>query len=60
MSWVDGLLSAYAGVTHSDLPDCPYRDWYEAGWHQSQAAYEALAEAGAPVEVLDRMEAITQ
>ncbi len=46
MSAVDEAVWRKAGVSVYDLPDCTYRDWFEAGWTPNQAARSALRRAG--------------
>ena len=36
------LFLLNAGVTADDLPDCPYRDWFEDGVRPSAAANRAF------------------
>jgi hypothetical protein len=43
MQAVDLLLSRCRGVSAYDLPDCPYRDWYDDGVRPIRAANRALA-----------------
>jgi hypothetical protein len=48
-SWfakVDANVSATVGLSVSDLPDCPFRDWFEDGISPSEAAEMTLEEAG--------------
>ena len=40
---VDAYLSSrYMGITHDDLPDCCYADWYEDGLPAASAAKRAI------------------
>ena len=42
---VDRELVRRCGLSHKDLPDCCYHDWYDDGATPSQAASDAIAEA---------------
>jgi len=46
MKKVDDVLETEIGLSHSDLPDINYRIMFECGDSPSQAAREALDEAG--------------
>jgi hypothetical protein len=43
---VDRYCYRLVGCSVDDLPDCNYRDWYDASTHPLQAAKQALQEAG--------------
>lgn len=54
MGAVDQCIGAAAGgLGHRDLPDVAYRDMFEDGCEPSEAATEALYEAGFPEDLLD-------
>ncbi len=38
MARVNKTLELRAGLTSEDLPDCPYRDWYQYGMTSHAAA----------------------
>ena len=40
-------IERHIGVSLADLPDCPYRDWYDARVRAIRAANRALRRAGA-------------
>lgn len=42
MKEVDAQLRKKVGLTHLDLPDCCYRDWYDDGVRPSTAANRAV------------------
>ena len=42
---VDEAIVAYSGLSHDDLPDCPYRNWYELGVPPQVAAKKAIRAA---------------
>lgn len=42
---VDAAISAKCGLTHDDLPDCCYRDWYDDGVSAKSAAARAIKAA---------------
>lgn len=42
---VDRLLTVKVGLGRDDLPDCPYRDWYDDGYRPAEAAREAVSRA---------------
>jgi hypothetical protein len=46
MSEVDIAVAGRAFVSAYDLPDQPYRDWFEEGLSPDEAAAQALEEAG--------------
>jgi len=46
MAEIDRLMVAEAGVTHNDLPDQPWRDWYDEGLEPEEAVENALDDAG--------------
>ena len=48
MREVDCQVAGIAGVSVHDLPDCPFRDWYEDNVTPVEAAAWALEEAGFP------------
>lgn len=39
---IDAILASRLGMTHEDLPDCCYRDWYDDGISPSRAAGLAI------------------
>ena len=39
---VDDEVGALVGLSCDDLPDAPYRDWYDEGMSPSEAAEEVL------------------
>ncbi len=45
MKQIDAIISARTGLTHDDLPDVCYRDWYEDGMSPKRAASAAIANA---------------
>lgn len=45
MRAVDVAIAARVGLGSSDLPDCPYRDWYEDGKTPAGAASAAIKAA---------------
>ena len=47
MRQVDRLLSSTIGLTHRDLDDCPYRDWYDDHVSAPIAAARAKRRNGA-------------
>ena len=47
MKEVDSWVHRYAGVSVHDLPDCPYRDWYDSGCRPHTVAKRAINDAGA-------------
>jgi hypothetical protein len=46
MSEVDIAVAGRAFVSAYDLPDQPYRDWFEDGMSADEAAVAVLADAG--------------
>ena len=42
---VDNILSDRTGMSSDDLPDSPYRDWYDDGVKPSGAASRAIKNA---------------
>jgi hypothetical protein len=46
MAEVDGAVGARAFVSAYDLPDQPYRDWFEDGMSADEAAVAVLVDAG--------------
>jgi hypothetical protein len=51
MDRIDSLLFSTRGVSVHDLPDCPYRDWYDnERLRPIRAANRALKNAGADCE----------
>ena len=42
---VNRAIEARYGLTTDDLPDCPYRDWFEDGMSPTTAARMALNNA---------------
>lgn len=49
---VNACVQRKAGVCCDDLPDCDYRDLFEAGLSPVEAADEVLTEAGFPGDLL--------
>ena len=47
MDRIDKVLFRNTGVSSGDLPDCPYRDWYDDRVRPIRAANKALKRAGA-------------
>lgn len=47
---VDRAVLQRAGLWVDDLPDCPFRDWFDDGFTPDEAAEMALKEAGFPDE----------
>ena len=45
MKEVDNEIMLTTGLSAVDLPDCPYRDWYDDGMEAGEAAEEAVAMA---------------
>lgn len=45
MEAVDEQVEALAGCSVHDLPDCPFRDWYDAGLSPRDAALRAIRNA---------------
>jgi len=39
---VDQRINALTGLSADDLPDCPYRDWYDEGIGVTVAARRAI------------------
>lgn len=39
---VDAAVARKCGMSHHDLPDCPYRDWYDDGVSAKSAAAKAV------------------
>jgi len=50
---VDQVIGSFVGLTHDDLADQPWRDWYESGMSPNEAAAMALEAEGFPVGELD-------
>jgi hypothetical protein len=46
MQAVDDAVWSIAGVSVYDLPDCPFRDWFEDQEQPRTAALHALERAG--------------
>ena len=42
---VDAIIVRRVGLSHDDLPDCPYRAWYDEGVSPSRAASMAVRNA---------------
>lgn len=42
---VDAVLASRIGMSHDDLPDCCYRDWYDDGISPGRAAGRAMRAA---------------
>lgn len=42
---VDAAVESRTGLSRDDLPDCPYRDWYDDGVSPSAAASRAIKAA---------------
>ena len=53
MEQVDTAVQALAFVSVHDLPDQPFRDWWESGWEPGEAAEEVLEYSGYPMELFD-------
>lgn len=49
---VDREIVAICGLGVNDLPDQPYRDWYNDEMPPREAAMYALEDSGAPDELL--------
>lgn len=49
---IDTYLAMMVGVSHQDLPDQPYRDWYEDGIGAAEAAAALLEMADFPEDLL--------
>lgn len=47
---VDLFILAYAGLSHRDLADQTWRDWFDSGYSPSEAAGEALENEGFPFD----------
>ena len=47
MESVNALIERALGLSAYDLPDCPYRDWYDIRLRPIRAANRALKNAGA-------------
>ena len=45
MKAVDAALVAKCGIASSDLPDCPYSQWFEDGKTPTGAAAKAIKAA---------------
>jgi hypothetical protein len=45
MREVDRAIARKAGLSALDLPDVPYRDWYEDGVRPASAAAKAIRNA---------------
>jgi hypothetical protein len=45
MHKVDRSVESFAGLSAFDLPDCPYRDWYDDELTPREAALKALSNA---------------
>jgi hypothetical protein len=45
MERVDEVVNRIAGCSYQDLPDCPYRDWYDDGMKPEVAARRAVRNA---------------
>ena len=42
MTKVDKIIGLMTGLSVYDLPDCPFRDWYDDEFSPAQAARKAL------------------
>lgn len=42
---VDANVEILVGLSADDLPDCPYRDWYDGGVNARTAAKRAVKQA---------------
>jgi len=42
---LDVALICKCSLSHMDLPDCPYRDWYDDGVNPRLAALRAIRNA---------------
>jgi len=52
MRELDNTLDRNIGIVSDDLPDQPYRDWFEEGLTPGRAAYRALRHSGFFEEVM--------
>lgn len=43
---VNAAVIRRIGLSVHDLPDCPFRDWFEDGFSAKSAASAAIREAG--------------
>ena len=50
MQLVDLEIASICGLSHMDLADQMYRDWFDEGWAPREAAIEALENEGFPFE----------
>ncbi len=50
ISRVDRVLGCVLGLSNRDLPDCPYRDWYEDRMRPVWAAHAVLRRAADDLE----------
>ena len=39
---IDAIVSEKCGLSVHDLPDCPFRDWYDDGVSAASAAKRAI------------------
>ena len=46
MEMVNSILAVDAEIDSRDLPDQPYRDWFDQGMLPSEGAQKALSESG--------------
>ena len=46
MGQIDRMVNATAMVSVHDLPDSPFRDWFDSGMAAADAAEQALRDAG--------------
>lgn len=53
MSEVDVVISRVCGLTSNDIADWRWRDAFEDGTEPKEAAMEALAEDGFPMDAVD-------
>ena len=42
---VENMIFQETGLTRDQLPDCLYRDWFDAGMSASDAATEAICQS---------------
>lgn len=51
-SLVNQAVAGKIGLSAMDLPDCPYRDWFNDGMEPAEAALEAMRNADVPEELM--------
>ena len=42
LAHVDSIIESEVGLSLSDLPDCPYRDWFDSAMGSRTAAARAI------------------